>query len=187
MGNNSTSTKLTNAIVEKIKLSTSNISLLEITLADIPHVTDAFINAYSIPKEEQTLKDKEILKISDEALEQIFWSDTIVIGLPMYNFGIPSALKAWIDHIARPGVTFTFSEKGAEGLITNKKVIIAISSGGIYTNNKLSHLDHTETYLRSAFGFLGMTDLTVYRAEGLAIPTIQDVALEIAIASIDLK
>lgn len=91
-----------------------------------------------------------------------------------------------MTNIARPGLTFTFSENGAEGLIKNKKILVAISSGGIYTNTNFSHMDHTETYLRSAFGFLGMTDLTVFRAEGLAIPTIKDTALETAIDCIEI-
>jgi len=102
----------------------------------------------------------------------------------MYNFSIHSSLKAWIDHISRANVTFSYSEKGAEGLVKNKKVYLAISSGGIYSEGAMKPYDFTESYLRTLLGFLGMTDITVFRAEGLNIPNVKDQALEKAIESI---
>jgi FMN-dependent NADH-azoreductase len=101
-------------------------------------------------------------------LEEFLAADIVVVGAPMYNFAIPSQLKAWIDRLAVAGKTFRYSEKGAEGLAGGKKVIIASSRGGFYgPQTPIAFLDHQETYLRNIFGFFGVTDVTFIRAEGL--------------------
>jgi FMN-dependent NADH-azoreductase len=98
-------------------------------------------------------------------LEQFLSSDVIVIGAPMYNFGIPSTLKAWIDRIAIAGKTFRYTETGPEGLAGGRKVIVASGRGGIYGNGPA---DFQENYLRQVFSFLGITDVEFVRAEGVA-------------------
>lgn len=103
------------------------------------------------------------------ALEEFLAADLIVVGAPMYNFGIPSQLKAWIDRLAVAGVTFRYTEAGPEGLAGGKKVIIASSRGGFFAGLPAEALDHQEAYLRTVFGFVGITDVTVVRAEGVAI------------------
>ncbi len=110
-------------------------------------------------------------------------ADTIVIGAPRYNFGIPSTLKAWVDHIARAGVTFRYT---AEGLVKGKKVYVAMSSGGIYSEGPTAGYDFVAPYLKAVLGFLGMTDVTVVRAEGTAFPNLQPTALEKGLASADI-
>ena len=103
------------------------------------------------------------------ALEEFLAADVIVIGAPMYNFGVPSQLKAWIDRIAVAGKTFRYTETGPEGLSGGKTVIVASSRGGIHSaGSPTAAFDHQEVYLRSVFGFLGITDLTIVRAEGIA-------------------
>ncbi|WP_317169188.1 FMN-dependent NADH-azoreductase [Mucilaginibacter humi] len=113
-------------------------------------------------------------------------ADVIVIGAPLWNFGIPSVLKAWVDHISRANVTFKYSEAGAEGLIKNKVVYIAMASGGIYSSGPFRAFDFVSTYLKGLLGFLGMTDLTIFRAEGLAYPGQAETALQKGIDSISI-
>ena len=104
------------------------------------------------------------------ALEEFLAADIVVIGAPMYNFTIPSQLKAWIDRLAVAGKTFRYTQKGPEGLAGGKKVIIASSRGGFFgPGTATAGFDHQETYLRALFGFLGVTDLSFVRAEGVAL------------------
>ena len=105
-----------------------------------------------------------------QSLEAFVASDVVVIGAPMYNFSIPSQLKAWIDRIAVSGVTFTYSDKGPQGLMGGKKIIIASSRGGVFSADApYAMFDHQEPYLTAFFGFLGITDVTFVRAEGVAM------------------
>ncbi|WP_092411059.1 FMN-dependent NADH-azoreductase [Dokdonella immobilis] len=103
-----------------------------------------------------------------ELLEEFLAADVVVIGAPMYNFGIPSQLKAWIDRVAVAGKTFRYGENGPEGLAGGKKLVIASSRGGVYSAGSAgAAMDFQETYLRGVFGFLGITDIEVVRAEGV--------------------
>lgn len=102
------------------------------------------------------------------ALDEFLSADIVVVGAPMYNFAIPSQLKAWIDRLAVAGKTFRYTEKGPEGLASGKKVIVASSRGGFYgPQTPIAFLDHQETYLRNIFGFFGIADVTFIRAEGI--------------------
>jgi FMN-dependent NADH-azoreductase len=185
-GEASFSTKLGNAIVEKLQAANPDHTLTIRNLAEspFPHLEEVHINSFFTPKENHTPEFTEAIKHSDEAIAQLKDADVLVIGVPLYNFGIPSTLKSWIDHIARAGQTFSYSENGPEGLVKNKKLYLAISSGGVYSEGPMKAYDFTESYLRSVLGFLGMTDVTVYRAEGLSIPDVKEVALDKAIESI---
>jgi FMN-dependent NADH-azoreductase len=113
-------------------------------------------------------------------------ADVIVIDAPLYNFSIPSALKAWVDHIARAGVTFKYDENGPEGLVKGKKVYVALASGGIYSDGPMKGYDFAAPYLKSVLGFMGMTDFTVFRVEGVSYPNLKDTALQTAVDSIVL-
>jgi FMN-dependent NADH-azoreductase len=105
--------------------------------------------------------------LSEKLVTQFLAADVVVVGAPMYNFSIPSQLKAWIDRIAQAGRTFKYTEAGAVGLAGGKTVIIASSRGGAHAANPV--MDHQETYLKTIFGFLGVTDIRIVRAEGLAM------------------
>jgi FMN-dependent NADH-azoreductase len=108
--------------------------------------------------------------LGSQMLEEFLAADVVVIGAPMYNFSVPSQLKAWIDRISIAGKTFQYTANGPEGLAGGKRVIIASSRGGIYTEGSAAQaFDFQETYLRAVFGFLGVTDIEFVRAEGVAI------------------
>jgi FMN-dependent NADH-azoreductase len=119
---------------------------------------------------------------ADRALEDFLAADVIVVGAPMYNFTVPSQLKAWIDRIAVAGKTFRYTEKGPQGLAGGKRVIVALSRGGFYGADAPG--EYVETYLRHVFGFLGIEDLTFVRAEGLAVsPTHREQGLQQALVA----
>lgn len=104
------------------------------------------------------------------ALDQLLAADVIVIGAPLYNFSIPSQLKSWLDALAVPGKTFSYGANGPEGLLGSKRVIVASARGGVYAaGTPMASLDHQEAYLKSFFGFLGVTQLEIVRAEGLKV------------------
>lgn len=108
--------------------------------------------------------------VSERLVSQFLAADVIVLGAPMYNFSVPSQVKAWIDRIAQAGRTFKYTEAGAQGLAGGKTVIVVSSRGGVYsTNPALAFLDHQESYLKAVFGFFGITDVRFVRAEGLAM------------------
>jgi FMN-dependent NADH-azoreductase len=108
--------------------------------------------------------------ISEKLVSQFLGADVVVVGAPMYNFSIPSQLKAWIDRVAQVGRTFKYTETGPVGLASGKTLIVASSRGGVYsTNPALAGLDHQESYLRTVFGFFGITDVQFIRAEGMAM------------------
>jgi FMN-dependent NADH-azoreductase len=109
------------------------------------------------------------VKLSDKLVDELLSADILVIGAPMYNFGIPSQLKAWIDYVVRAGKTFRYSEKGPEGLVvTGKRAIIAIGSGGVYSEGPMAAFDHVGPYLKQVLGFIGISDVAIVRAERLA-------------------
>jgi len=109
-------------------------------------------------------------EISERLVSQFLAADVVVVGAPMYNFSVPTQLKAWIDRVAQAGRTFTYTEKGPQGLAGGKTVIIASSRGGVYSSNPaMAGLDHQESYLKTVFGFFGITDTQFVRAEGVAM------------------
>lgn len=187
-GEASNSIKLANAIIDKLKEKDSGatVHVKDLTNKPFPHLEEAHLNAFFTPVENHTEENKAAIRHSDEAIKEIFDADILVIGAPMYNFSIPSVLKAWIDHIARAGVTFRYTATGSEGLITGKKVYLAISTGGIYSSGDSAGYDFVAPYLKAVLGFLGITDVTVVRGEGFAIPDLQATALEKAIDHIVL-
>ena len=126
-------------------------------------------------------------EVSERLVSQFLAADVIVVGAPMYNFSVPSQLKAWIDRIAQAGRTFTYTEKGPQGLAGGKTVIVASSRGGAYAGNPaLAFLDHQESYLQAVFGFFGITDVRFVRAEGVAMgPAVKDQAL--AAADVEIR
>jgi FMN-dependent NADH-azoreductase len=116
--------------------------------------------------------------LSDELIAELFAADTIVIGAPMYNFSIPTTLRAWFDHVLRPRVTFAYSEAGPQGLVTGKKVIVIESRGGLYSEGPAQVMDFQEPYLRALLGFIGLTDVEFIHAEKIGFgPEARDAAL----------
>lgn len=185
-GEASVSIKLASAIVDKLKEKdpAAAVEIQDLTKSAFPHLEEVHLNAFFTPVEKHTPADQEAISHSNEAIRQIIDADVLVIGAPMYNFGIPSILKSWIDHIARAGITFKYTENGPVGLITGKKVYLAVATGGVYSTGDAAGYDFVVPFLKAFLGFIGLTDITVIRAEGLAVPGLQESALEKAIDSI---
>jgi Acyl carrier protein phosphodiesterase len=177
----SSSILLANRIIEKIQNlhPGSTVVVNDTTEKDYPHLDKDLINAYKA-----TEKPEDVLKDSDAAVQELFDADVIVIGVPMYNFNLPSALKAWIDHIVRPGITFSYATGKPEGLLKDKKVYLAIAANGVYSDGPMKPYDHAEPYLRFILGWLGLTDITTFRIEGGGIPGIMETAVEKGLESV---
>jgi FMN-dependent NADH-azoreductase len=132
------------------------------------HLSSAHLAAWQGGAVEDLLLGADLAK-GGGYLEELFAADIIVIGAPMYNFSIPSQLKAWIDRVVVAGKTFRYGANGAEGLLKNKKVFIASSRGSVYAaGSPAAALEHHESYLTGVLSFIGLTDVTIVRAEGLA-------------------
>ncbi|RJE78752.1 FMN-dependent NADH-azoreductase [Paracoccus sp. JM45] len=140
----------------------------------LPHVDTTIVQAW-MPEVE---KDDALMATatrSKELVEELKAADIVVIGSPMYNFTVPSTLKSWIDHVAIAGQTFRYTENGPEGLLTGKGYL-ALASGGIYSKGPAAGADHLSTYLTTVLGFMGITDVEIVRAEGIAYGPEQDAA-----------
>lgn len=109
-------------------------------------------------------------EVSERLVSQFLAADVVVLGAPLYNFSIPSQLKAWLDRVLQPGRTFRYTENGPQGLAGSKTVIVVSTRGGIYSSTDAGHaIEHQESYLRTVFAFIGVTDVHIVRAEGLAL------------------
>jgi len=135
----------------------------------LPHIGAAFASGRMVAAEKRSDADWQALALSDALVDELFAADVIVIAAPMHNFGLPSSLKAWIDHIVRPGRTIAYSGKGAQGLVTGKKAVLVFARGGVYSEGPMQAFDFQEPYLRAALGFIGITDVEVVRVEGVAL------------------
>ena len=132
----------------------------------VPHLTAERFQSFLAKPEARTAAQQQVVDYSDKLIGELRAADTIVIGLPMYNFGLPSTLKAYFDHVARAGETFRYTEKGPVGLLTGKKAIVFATRGGLYAGTPL---DSQTSYIRAFLGFLGITDVEFIYAEGLAM------------------
>jgi FMN-dependent NADH-azoreductase len=142
----------------------------------IPHLTTATLAG--IRGEPKTDAELSARALSDELIAELRKADTIVIGAPMYNFSIPTGLRAWFDYVLRPGVTFSYSETGPKGLLHGKRVIIIESRGGLYSEGPAKVMDFQEPYLRTLLGFMGLTDVTFIHAEKIGFgPEAREAAL----------
>lgn len=132
----------------------------------VPHLTAERFQAFLTPAVEHTPEQRRVVAYSDALIEELRRADVIVLGLPMYNFGVPSTLKAYFDHVARAGVTFRYTPDGPEGLLRNKKVYVLAARGGAYQGTTL---DTQTQYVTNFLKFLGMQDIEFVYAEGLAM------------------
>ncbi|MBK1441672.1 NAD(P)H-dependent oxidoreductase [Parapedobacter sp. ISTM3] len=185
-GNASYSIKLGNEVIARLitKYPGSTVKTHDLTDTPFPHLEESHLTSFMTEPEQRSAAQAEAAKHSDEAIAELMEADIIVIGAPMYNFNIHSTLKAWLDHITRAGVTFAYSANGPVGLVKNKKAYLAISSGGIYSNGPMKSFDFIEPYLTTMLNFIGITDITTYRVEGVAITDIQQHALASAVDKI---
>ena len=148
----------------------------------VPHLNAERFGAFITKQEQRSAEQHAVVAYSDALIDELTQADVIVLGLPMYNFGVPSQLKAYFDHIARAGVTFTYSDKGPVGLLTGKRVYVFAARGGLYAGTPL---DTQTSYVRDFLRFLGMADVEFIYAEGLAIsPQSKEAGLAKAMAEI---
>lgn len=136
---------------------------------DAPTHLDQQSLGFRLGQEAPTDVQKRENAVSEQLVSQFLAADVVVVGAPMYNFSVPSQLKAWIDRIAQAGRTFRYTEKGPEGLAGGKTVIIVSTRGGMYAGTPGEVMDHQESYLKTVFGFFGVTDIRFVRAEGVAM------------------
>lgn len=144
----------------------AHVVLRDVGANPLPHLTAETVKA--IKGQPETRAELEARALSDALIEELQQADVIVIGAPMYNFGIPSTLKAWFDHVLRAGVTFSYGENGPVGLLTGKKTVVIESRGGLYSEGPAAIMDGQEPHLRAMLGFMGLADVTWVRAEKLA-------------------
>ncbi|NCA71193.1 MAG: FMN-dependent NADH-azoreductase [Sphingobacteriia bacterium] len=160
------STRIANAVVERLRAAHPNARLSVRDLATHPHppLDESALQALGTPAEQRTPEQAARVALDDALIEEVRAADIIVLGVPMYNFGVPAQLKQWIDAIARAGVTFRYTEQGPVGLLTGKQVFAALARGGRYRDTPA---DTQVPYLRTVLGFLGMTDIHFIYAEGM--------------------
>lgn len=159
----SVSRQLTDQIIEKL---TPDHVIARDLANPLPHVNEAWISANFTPVTDRNDEQLKALELSDTLIEEVQQADTIVIGAPIYNFGVPAGLKAWIDLVARAGVTFRYTEEGPVGLLTGKRTIVVVASGGTEAG---SNYDFATGFLKHVLGFIGLTDVEFVTADKLAL------------------
>ncbi len=169
LGANSVSRELTATIVASLKTRHGDASVThrDVAATEIAHLSGEIIGAAFTPEAEWSERQKSERALTEALLEEFLAADVVVIGAPMYNFSIPTQLKSWIDRICAAGRTFKYTAEGAVGLAGGKKVIIASSRGGVYSNDAARAMDFQEDYLRTVLGFVGITDIEIIRAEAV--------------------
>jgi FMN-dependent NADH-azoreductase len=179
------STRLAARIVERLRDADpdATLTLRDLNRAPHPVLDEAGLGALFTPAGERTPEQAARVALDDALIAEIQAADVVVLGVPMYNFGVPSQLKNWIDAISRAGATFRYTEKGPEGLLKGKTVYVALTRGGKYRNTPA---DTQVPYLKTVFSFLGLTDVHFVYAEGLAMgPQAEEDAIASAHAQID--
>jgi len=180
---NSVSRQLTQAIVDQWRQDSPD---LEITYRDLAveaprHLSAEILGAGAIEPEQHSPMQRDEAAFSATLLDEFLAADVVVLGAPMYNFSIPSQLKAWLDRVMVRGRTFQYTESGPVGLAVGKKAVIVSSRGGIYGEGSPARvMDHQESYLKTALGFMGITDVSVIRAEGVNISEKREEAIAAA-------
>jgi FMN-dependent NADH-azoreductase len=167
----SVSRQLSSAFVERWKARHPGAAVIErdLNATSIPPISADWVGAAYTPEEARAPQQKMQLELSDTLLAELAQADEYVIGVPMHNFGVPSVLKLWIDQISRVGKTFSYENGTPKGLLTGKKATFIIATGGVYDpQTQMASFNFVEPYLRSVFGFLGVTDTTFVTAGGTA-------------------
>ncbi|NTF91610.1 FMN-dependent NADH-azoreductase [Agrobacterium rhizogenes] len=162
------STRFATEIAEGLKARTGGTVLArDLTAKPIPHIGQAYIQGRVATAEARTAEQVEAVGLAQELVDEVKAADVIVLGSGMINFGLPSQLKAWFDHITWPRVTFGYSEAGRpQGLLTGKKVYLVTASGGVFSEGEWAAFDFQTGYLRHLLGFIGLTDVEIVRVEG---------------------
>jgi FMN-dependent NADH-azoreductase len=141
-----------------------SVTVRDLALDPVPHLDANLLGGWMTPAEQQSDAEQAALALSNQLTDELLAADVLVLAAPMYNFAIPSTLKAWLDHVLRAGVTFKYTETGPQGLLSGKRAFVLTARGGIYAGG---NQDHQEPYLRQALAFVGIHDVSFIHAEGL--------------------
>lgn len=164
-GDNGNSSQLANDFIQRWQADNGGTVIRrDVGTEALPHLSAAHTGAFFTPAEQRSAEQNDIVARSDALIDEVRQADVIVLAVPMYNFGVPTQLKAWLDQLARAGVTFRYTENGPVGLIDNKPVIIFAARGGLYAH---TGNDHQAPFLKQFLGFIGLTDVTFIYAEGV--------------------
>lgn len=171
LGERSLTRQLTAKTVQQLQQAhpASQLVTRDLAAVPFPHLDATTIGAYFTPPDQRNPVLAEAVKLSDTAVAELQQADLLVLAAPMWNFGVPSVLKAWIDHVVRAGLTFKYGANGPQGLLTGKQAIVVSARGGIYSEGPMQAYDHQERYLKDVLGFIGITDVVFVRAEGVAL------------------
>jgi FMN-dependent NADH-azoreductase len=169
LGDASVSNQLIADAVASLRSQDSELQVVshDLGLNPIPHLDQDAVAAIRTGAQTNSAQIAA-LQLSDRLVSELKAADTIIIGAPMYNFGMPSTLKAWFDYVLRAGITFKYSELGPEGLVKGKRALVIESRGGFYTDGPSREMDSQEPHIRNLLGFIGITDVAFIRAEKLA-------------------
>jgi len=160
----SISRSLSQAVVDRISSVGTNVVTRDIGSSPLPILTEAWVGANFTPDDDRSAEQRETLALSDRLIAEIEAADTLVLGVPVYNFGVPAAFKAWIDLVARARKTFKYTENGPVGLLEGKKAYVVVASGGTPSG---SEIDFATPYVRHVLGFLGIHDVSFVAADQL--------------------
>jgi len=171
-GAESASRRVAKALTDRLRAQYPSAKIIHRDLVkdNLPHLDEATLKAISTKDAAEALRLKASARLSDQLTEELLASDLLVIATPMWNFGIPPSLKAWIDLVVRPGKTFIYTESGVLGLAKDKKAILVLASGGVFTEGPWKSWDFVEPYLRRILNFIGIDGVQTVRAEGMNIP-----------------
>lgn len=181
-GENSNSRQIASKLINRIVAAdpTANVVDRDTNASEISALTGETVGAFYTPTEDRSDAQKEVIAVSEKLVAEVQAADILVIGAPMYNFSIPSTLKAWVDLIARVGVTFKYTENGPVGLLTGKKAYVVVATGGVPVN---SQADFATPFLKQVLGFVGITEVEVIDASGFAVNAQE--AMDRAIANVE--
>ncbi|AMO57295.1 FMN-dependent NADH-azoreductase [Endozoicomonas montiporae] len=176
-GKDGQSSKLARTFISRLLVKQPDAEVIHRDLAakPVPHLTADSFQGFTLQAAERSESQSQAAELSDQLINELQQADILVLGLPMYNFGIPSTLKAYFDHIARAGITFKYTDQGAVGLLTGKKAYVLTTRGGLY---KGTPKDTETRYVTDFLAFLGIDDVQFVYAEGLAISDVRGKALQ---------
>ncbi|WP_417823614.1 FMN-dependent NADH-azoreductase [Thalassospira lucentensis] len=182
-GENSNSRQIASKLIDRIVSANASTTIVERNLSgtgSIPALTGEIVGAFYTPEDSRSAEQKQVIATSDELVAEVKAADVLVIGAPMYNFAVPSTLKAWVDMVARVGVTFQYTENGPVGLLEGKKAYVVVATGGVPVN---SPADFATPYMKQVLGFIGITEVEIIDASGFAVNA--EEAMQRAIANVE--
>lgn len=169
-GTDSLSTRFATEIAEGIRARSGGpLTVRDLAANPPPHITPAYIQGRTTSPEDRTSEQVEAVRLAQEFVDELKVADVIVLGSGMMNFGPPSQLKAWFDHVTWPRVTFGYGDTGPKGLLTGKKVYLVTAAGGVFSKGAWAPFDFQTNYLLHLLGFIGLTDVEVVRVEGTVL------------------